>query len=108
MFLTQIHVPPKRVRKEFLLIYEMQGCQKAINLLCKYYDVRRMRIVLDGKRTGKTCVAFYENNKAIFRKSSLVKQNVAHEFFHHLVNCKRLNMTEREEEKELMLSPENF
>ena len=96
----RIRVPPKRVREEFLLIYELKGCQKAINLLCKYYGVRRMRIVLDGKRTGKTCVAFYENNKAIFRKSSLNKQNITHEFFHHLANCKKLNMTEREEEKE--------
>jgi hypothetical protein len=59
-----------------------------------------MRIVLDGKRTGKTCIAFYENNKATFQKKALNKLNVTHEFFHHLVNCKRLSMTEREEEKE--------
>ena len=96
----RIRVPCKRIRAEFNLIYETKGCQIAVNYLCKHYRVRTMRIVLDGKKTGKTCVAFYENNKAVFRKSSLNKQNVTHEFFHHLVNCKRLNMTERDEEKE--------
>ena len=96
----RLRVPCGRIRAEFHLTYEMQGCQRAVDYLCKYYRVRRMRIVLDGKRTGKTCVAFYENNKAVFRKSSLNKQNVTHEFFHHLVNCKRLSMAEREEEKE--------
>ena len=83
-----------------MIVYEMEGCQRAIDYLCKYYGVRKMRIVLDGKRTGKTCIAFYENGKATFRKSSLNKQNVTHEFFHHLANCKRLNMNERLEEKE--------
>ena len=95
-----IRVPCKRIRAEFILIYETQGCQRAISYLSKFYRIPRMRIVVNGRKTGKTCVAFYENNKATFRKSSLNKQNVTHEFFHHLVNCKRLNMTEREEEKE--------
>ena len=104
----RIRVPCKKIRAEFFLIYETQGCQRAINYLCKYYRVRRMGIVLDGKRTGKTCVAFYENGKATFRKSSLNKQNVTHEFFHHLVNCKKLNMTEREEEKEANVFAREF
>ena len=96
----RIRVPCKRIRAEFNLIYETQGCQHAINYLSKFYRIPRMRIIVNGRKTGKTCVAFYEDGKATFRKSSLNKVNVTHEFFHHLVNCRRLKMAEREEEKE--------
>jgi hypothetical protein len=48
-----IRFPPKRIRERFLIIYELQGCQKAVNFLTEYCGVKRMKIVLDGKRVGK-------------------------------------------------------
>ena len=39
-------IPSKRVCEEFRLIYELQGAQKAINFLARYYKVRRMKILL--------------------------------------------------------------
>ena len=95
-----LRAPPRRVREKFNLTYELRGCQVATDFLSEFYHIRRMKIIVNGRKTGKTCVAFYEDGKATFRNSSLNKQNVTHEFFHHLVNCRRLKMAEREEEKE--------
>jgi len=39
-------ISSKRVCEEFRLIYELQGAQKAINFLARYYKVRRMKILL--------------------------------------------------------------
>lgn len=94
----RIRVPRKRIRAEFNLIYETKGCQRAVNYLCKHYRVRRMRIVLNG-RTGKTCVCYYEDYQAVFRKSSLNKVNVLHELCHHLIRCRNIEISERDEER---------
>jgi hypothetical protein len=59
-----------------------------------------MRIVLSGRKTGKTCVAFYEHNKATFRKKALNRRTVIHELFHHLIEAKGLEMPIGKEEKE--------
>jgi hypothetical protein len=58
-----------------------------------------MSIVLDGRKAGKTCVAYYENNRAVFKKRGLNRRNVLHEFFHHLVDANGLEMPIRKEEK---------
>ena len=104
----RINVPPKRVREKFLITYELYGAQKGVNCLTEYYHIRKMRIVLDGKRTGKSCVAFYENGKATFWKSSLNKQNVIHEFYHHLLFTKGFELQERVEEKEANVYVKSF
>ena len=39
-------ISSKRVCEEFRLIYELQGAQKAINFLARYYKVKRMTIML--------------------------------------------------------------
>jgi len=52
-----IKIPSKKIRERFLLIYELEGCQKAVDFLTKYYGVRRMRIVLDGRRVGNGDIA---------------------------------------------------
>jgi hypothetical protein len=49
-----VKLPPKRIREKFLIIYELEGCQKAVNYLTKYYDVRRMSIFLNGRKVGKS------------------------------------------------------
>ena len=53
----KIKMPSKEIRGRFLLIYELEGCQKAVDFLTKYYGVRRMRIVLDGRRVGNGDIA---------------------------------------------------
>jgi hypothetical protein len=95
-----VKLPPKRVRDKFLIIYELEGCQKAVNFLTEYYEVRKMRIVLDGKKVCRNCAGFYLKNTACFTKNGLRRQIVLHEFYHHLVEVLSLEMPLRIEEKE--------
>jgi hypothetical protein len=99
-FQLSVKLPPKRVQAKFLIIYELEGCQKAVNYLTKYYSVRRMRIILNGKRVKKGWVAWYDDNQACFKKSGLGKRIVLHELYHHLIEAKKLDMALRIEERE--------
>ena len=96
----RIRIPRKKVREEFRLIYESHGAQKALNYLSEYYGIRKMRIVLNGKKVGRGCEAEYFSNKAFFTKKGLNRENVLHEFYHHLVEKKGLDLPERVEEKQ--------
>ena len=95
-----VKIPPKKVREKFLIIYELEGCQKAVNYLTKYYGVRRVKIILNGKRVGKNCVAWYDENQACFKKEGLTKRIVLHEFYHHLIERNSLDLPDKLEEKE--------
>jgi len=95
----RIRVPSKKVRERFHLIYELEGCQKAVDFLTKYYGVRRMRIILNGRRVGNGDFAVYFENKAYFTKRGLNKRTVLHELFHHVVYVSGLEMPHRMEEK---------
>lgn len=99
-----VKLPPKRVRGNFLIIYELKGCQKAVNYLTKYYCVKRMIIVLDGKSVGKkksnNWIACYFKNRAYFTKEGLTKRIVLHELYHHLIEVRSLELSARTEEKE--------
>jgi hypothetical protein len=95
-----VKLPPKRVREKFLIIYELKGCQKAVNYLTKYYSVRRIKLCLDGRKVGKRCVGLYLENKAYFKKEGLKKRIVLHELYHHLVASKGFELAIRTEEKE--------
>lgn len=81
-------------------------CQKsvaraqAVNLLTEYYGVRRMKIILNGKKVRKGYEAHYFENKAYFTKRGLKKKTVLPELYHHLVYVSDLEMSERLEEKE--------
>jgi predicted RNA-binding protein associated with RNAse of E/G family len=95
---VRIRVPRKRIREEFNLTYELFGCQRAVDYLSKHYKVKRMKIILNGKKLGRNCEAFYFNGKAYFSKKSLKKRNVLHEFYHFLVESKGLDIPESVEE----------
>ncbi len=95
-----VKLPLKRVREKFLIIYELEGCQKALDFLTKYYGIRRMRIILDGRRVSKRCYGVYFKNKAYFTREGLKKRVVLHELYHHLVDAKRIELQNRIEEKE--------
>jgi len=101
----RIRIPSKEVCEKFLLIYELEGCQKAVNYLTEYYGIRRLKLVVDGRRvmrtrTHKTYSAHYYRNKAYFTKKSVNKRNVLHEVYHHLIDAYGLDLTRNEEESE--------
>jgi hypothetical protein len=100
----RIRIPPKRIRERFKIVYELEGAQRAVDYLCKFYKVRRMRVILDGKRVGARksngWLACYSEGKAFFTKSGLNRKNILHEFYHFLVDMNGLEMSAREEEKE--------
>lgn len=93
-------IPSKRVIEKFLLTYELEGCQKAVNFLTKYYGIRRMRIVLNGRKVGNGDEACYDNCVAYFTKRGLNKSNVLHELYHHIAYVNEWNLSERREEIE--------
>ena len=95
----RIRIPSKKIRERFLLIYELEGCQKAVNCLTEYYGTRKMKIVLDGRKVGKSCIATYFDNKACFTRRGLTKRTVLHELYHHLVYVNGMEMPSRTEEK---------
>ena len=95
----KIKVPSKKIRERFLLIYELKGCQKAVDFLTKYYRVRPVRIILNGRKVGNGDIAVYFDNKAYFTKRGLTKRTVLHELYHHLVYVKGLELLSRTEER---------
>jgi hypothetical protein len=95
----RVRVPRRKVREGFLLIYELEGCQKAVDFLTRYYGIRRMRIVLNGRKVGNGDVACYERNKAYFTKKGLTKRTILHELYHHLIYVNGLDMTKTKEER---------
>jgi hypothetical protein len=94
----RIRVPSRKMRERFFLVYELEGCQKAVNFLTEYYGIRRMRIILDGRKVGNGDIAVYSENKAYFTKRGLTKRTVLHELYHHLIYVNDLDMTGTREE----------
>lgn len=94
------YIPSKRVIEEFLSTYELKGCQKAVNVLTKYYGIRRMKIVLNGRKVGNGDEACYDRSVAYFIKRGLNKSNVLHELYHHLAYVNEWGVSERREETE--------
>lgn len=95
----RIRVPSRKIRERFLLIYELEGCQRAVDFLTKHYGIRRMKIRLDGKKVGNRCIASYFQNKAYFTKRGLTKRTVLHELYHHLAYVNGLDVPSAKEEK---------
>jgi hypothetical protein len=94
-------IPPKRIQEEFRLTYELKGAQRAVNFLANYYGIRRMKIVIDGRRVGKkSWDACYYDNVGYFRRNKINKNLFLHEFYHHLVCAKKLDISETKEERE--------
>src|SRR5271157_520738 len=96
----RIRVRCRKIRERFLIIYELEGCQKAVDFLTEYYGVRRMRIALNGRKVGNGCIAVYFENEAYFTKRGLTKRTVLHELYQHLAYVNGLDIPQRMEEKE--------
>ncbi len=96
----KIRIPSKKACEKFHLTYELKGAQKGVDFLTEYYGVRRMKIILDGRKVRRGGEALYFENKAYFTKKGLKKRNVLHELYHHFVFVSNLEIPERLEEKE--------
>jgi hypothetical protein len=53
-----------------------------LTILTEYYGIRRMRIILDGRKVGNGDIAVYFENKAYFTKRGLNKRTILHELYH--------------------------
>lgn len=104
----RIRIPSRKIRERFLLIYELEGCQKAVNFLTRHYRVRKMRIILNGRKVGNGDIAVYFENKAYFTKKGLNKRTILHELYHHLVYVNELEMSRTQEEKDANSYARNF
>jgi len=93
-------IPSKKVCEEFYLTYELKGAQKAIDIVSRYYGIRRMKVVVDGRKVGNGYEACYNDNFAYFKKRGLNKRNVLHEFYHHLAYVFDWSMSDKMEERE--------
>ena len=93
-------IPSRKVCEELHLTYELKGAQKAVDMLSRYYGIRRMKIVIDGRKVGNNAVACYNEYVAYFKKWELNKSNVLHEFFHHLAYVYGLDLSYSKEERE--------
>lgn len=80
----RIKVPSRKICDRFLLVYELEGCQNAVDFLTKYYGVSRMKIKLNSRKVGNGDIAVYFQNRTYFTKKGLTKRTVLHELYHHL------------------------
>ena len=96
-------IPSRKICEEFRLIYELKGAQKAIDMLSRYYGIRRMKIVVDGRKVGNSDYACYCDYIAYFKKRRLNKRNVLHEFYHHLAFVYDLDLSDSREERDANL-----
>jgi len=96
----RIRIPSRKVCERFHLTYELYGAKKGVNVLTRYYRVRPMKIVLDGRKVSKKYRAEYWRNNGYFTKRGLTKRLVLHELYHHIAEVKGLEMTLTKEELE--------
>ena len=99
-FSLHVKLPAQYVRTKFLVIYELDGAQKGVNYLTRYYRVAGLKLFLDGRRVPRKCCGVYFGNRAYFTRAGLKRRVVLHELYHHLVEAKGLEMSVRIEEKE--------
>jgi hypothetical protein len=71
-----------------------------VNILTEYYEVRKMKIILDEKKVGKNYLGSYLKNTACFKKDGLKKRIVLHELYHHLVQVRGLEMSLKEKKED--------
>lgn len=95
-------LPSKRVCEKFNLAYELKGAQRAVDLLARHYGIRRMTIVVDGRRVANSDRACYDYDSytAYFKKRTIRKRLVLHEFYHHLAYVEDWDMSGKKEERE--------
>jgi len=104
--------PPSNICRDFLWLSDNVSAQEAIDLLCSFYGVSKLKIEIVTlkelkavKGLKKPFIAFYDPKKkrrpakAYFTKYSFKNHWILHEFFHHLVASGIIEMDEKFEEK---------
>ncbi len=89
-----------KICEEFRVMYELKGAQKAVDMLSRYYGIRRMKIIVDGRKVGNSDDACYYDYVAYFKKRKFNKRKVLHEFYHHLAYVYDLDLSDSREERE--------
>mgnify|MGYP000507012911 CR=1 FL=1 len=81
---------PEKIRPLNKVTYRAYVGLNNIFNLARYYKVRRMKIIVDGRRVGNGYEASYdcETYTAYFKKKGLDKFNVLHEFYHRIINVR--------------------
>lgn len=64
----RLRFPSRNVCERFRLTYELEGAQKGTNVLTNYYRVKKMKVVVDGRRVSKGYSAEYLRNNAYFKR----------------------------------------
>jgi hypothetical protein len=95
----KLRIPSKGVLERLRLAYELEGAQKGVDVLTRYYRIPRMKIRVDARGFRKYDQAWYQSGRARFRKRSVKKRIVLHELAHHLISYKGLEMRRKEEER---------
>jgi hypothetical protein len=103
-----VKLPSQKIRNTFLLIYEFKGCQKATNYLSEYYSIKKIKLLYKNKSITKYTIAWYSQDKAYLTNKGLKKRVVLHEFYHHLIKCKNIDLKLKQEEKEATLYAREF
>jgi hypothetical protein len=101
----RLRFPSRKACRLFHLTYELEGAQRAVNYLTRYYRVKRLKLVVDGRkviatRAHKKYAAHYYRSRAYFVKKFLKRKIVLHELFHHLIDQKQITMPLRQEERD--------
>jgi hypothetical protein len=68
--------------------------------VARAHGIRRMKIIVDGRKVGNSDDACYYDYIAYFKKRKLNKRNVLHEYFHHLAFVYDLELSDSREERE--------
>lgn len=92
-------IPSRKICQEFHLTYELKGAQKGVDVLTTYYKVRRMKIIVDGRKVANKYACEYWKPTAYFKKSTFNRRNLLHELYHHLIEVKGIEMPRKKEER---------
>lgn len=93
-----MRIPSKKIRDKFRSLM-WKDIQKAVNLLCSYYDMPKIKLIFDGRKIGGDYGMFDSDIPSItLNGSHLTDRAVLHEFFHYVVWYKELDLSEKEEE----------
>lgn len=77
----------------------LKVAKRLFDFLTKYYGVRRMKIVLNGRKVGNRYAAYYYESKSYFTKRGLNRRTVLHELYRHLVHVNGLDIAQTREER---------
>ena len=89
----------QKIQDRFILVYELEGCQEAVDFLTEFYPTKLMKIILNDIKVGNGDLGCYSENKSYFIKRGLNRRIILDKLCHQLVYVKGLKMTNKIEEE---------